>query len=135
MGEIRIFSVKICINPYPPLIYASMYRENVHAIHIAMQFAKKSRHCVIEIDSQQQRTKIGALLHVARQSKSPVLRKFSGKASCVDNKTFVSLFIIFFSVICFKSVSQRDTAVSSQKRPKSVLDTDNPYHGFQVKNL
>ena len=27
-------------------IYASMYRENVHAIHIAMQFAKKSRHCV-----------------------------------------------------------------------------------------
>ena len=32
-----------------------------------------------------------------------------------------------FSVICLKSVSQRDTAVSSQKRPKSVLDTDNPY--------
>ena len=30
-------------------------------------------------------------------------------------------------VICLKSVSQRDTAVSSQKRPKSVLDTDNPY--------
>ena len=38
------------------------------AIHIAMQFAKKSPHCVIKIDSQQQRTKIGALLHVARQS-------------------------------------------------------------------
>ena len=49
-------------------IYASMYRENVHAIHITMQFAKKSRHCVKKIDSQQQRTKIGALLHVARQS-------------------------------------------------------------------
>ena len=45
-----------------------MYRENVHAIHIAMQFAKKSRHCVIKVDSQQQITKIGALLHVARQS-------------------------------------------------------------------
>ena len=29
---------------------------------------------------------------------------------------------------CLKSVSQRDTAVSSQKRPKSVLDTDDPYH-------
>ena len=49
-------------------IYASMYRENVHAIHIAMQFAKQSRHCVIKIDSQQQGTKLGALLHMARQS-------------------------------------------------------------------
>ena len=43
------------------IIHASMYRENVHTIHIAIQFAKKSRHCVIKIDSQQQRTKIGAL--------------------------------------------------------------------------
>ena len=41
-----------------------MYRENVHAIHIAMQSAKKSRHCVLKIDNQQQITKIG----VARQS-------------------------------------------------------------------
>ena len=49
-------------------IYASMYSENVHAIHIAMQFTKQSRHCVIKIDSQQKRTKIGALLHVARES-------------------------------------------------------------------
>ena len=32
-------------------IYASMYLENVHAIHIAMQFAHKSRHCVIKVDS------------------------------------------------------------------------------------
>ena len=57
-------------NPYQSVsfIYASMYCENVHAILIAMQFAKKSRHCVIKIDSQQQRTKIGAILHVARQS-------------------------------------------------------------------
>ena len=57
-------------DPYQfvPFIYASMYRENVHAIHIAMQFAKKSRHCVIKIDSQQQRTKIGASFHVVRQS-------------------------------------------------------------------
>ena len=57
-------------NPYTSVsfIYASIFRENVHAIHIAMQFAKKSRHCVIKIDSQQQITKIGALLHVVRQS-------------------------------------------------------------------
>ena len=50
-------------NPYTSVsfIYASIYRENVHAIHIAMQFANKSRHCVIKVDSQQQRTKIGAL--------------------------------------------------------------------------
>ena len=34
---------------------------------------------------------------------------------------------ICFSVICLKSVSLRDTAVSSQKLQKSVLDTDNPY--------
>ena len=56
-------------NPYQSVsfIYASMYRENVHAIHIAMQFGKKSRHCVIKIDSQQQRPKIGASFHVARQ--------------------------------------------------------------------
>ena len=46
-------------NPYESVsfIYASMYRENVHAIHIEMQFAKKSRHCVIKVDSQQQRPK------------------------------------------------------------------------------
>ena len=70
VGEIRIFSVKIRINPYQSVsfIYASMYRGNVHAIHIVMKFAQKSRHCVIKIDSQQQRTKIGTLLHVARPS-------------------------------------------------------------------
>ena len=57
-------------NPYQSVSFidASMYRENVHAIHIAMQFAKKSRHCVIKIDSQQQITKTGASFHVARQS-------------------------------------------------------------------
>ena len=46
-----------------------MYRENVHAIHIAMQFAEKSRHCVIKIDSQQQRSNIGALLQNDKQEK------------------------------------------------------------------
>ena len=41
-------------------MYASMYRENVHAIHIAMQFAKnRDIDCIIKIDSQQQRTNIG----------------------------------------------------------------------------
>ena len=52
------------------------------------------------------------------------------KASCVDDKTVLFRYTKFmncFSVICLKSVSQRDTAVSSPKRPKSVLDTDNPY--------
>ena len=67
VGEFRI-----CFNENPyqsvSFIYASMYRENVRAIHIAMQFAKISRHRVIKVDSQQQRTKIGALRHVARQS-------------------------------------------------------------------
>ena len=51
------------------------------------------------------------------------------KASCVDDKTVLFRYTLFrncFSVICLKSVS-RDTAVSSQKRPKSVFDTDNPY--------
>ena len=57
--------------------------------------------------------------------------KFSRrKCSCVDDKTFVLLHtgLPIFPVSCQKSVSQRDTAVSSQKRPKSVLDTDDPYH-------
>ena len=57
-------------NPYQSVsfIYAWIYRENDHAIHIAMQFASKSRHCVIKIVSQQQSKNIGALLHVAGQS-------------------------------------------------------------------
>ena len=83
-------------------IYSSMlYSENVHAIHIAMQFTKKkSRYWVIKIDSQQQITKIGALglLHVARQSRirpTPLIHgrrnlPFFGNlvknASCVDDK-------------------------------------------------
>ena len=61
----------------------------------------------------------------------PACWKFSGKTSCVDDKTFVLLYIgvQLFLVICLKSVSQRwDTAVSPQKRPKFVFDTDNPYH-------
>ena len=35
-------------NPYPSVsfIYASMYRENVHAIHITMQFLQKNRDIV-----------------------------------------------------------------------------------------
>ena len=45
----------------------------------------------------------------------------------------IRIFINCFSVICLKSVSQHDTAVSSQKRPKSVLDTDNPYQADTPK--
>ena len=49
-------------NPYKSVsfIYASIYRENVHAIHIAMQFAKKSRHCVIQIDTKEPKSELGA---------------------------------------------------------------------------
>ena len=49
-------------NPYTSVsfIYASIYRENVYAIHIAMQFAKKSRHCVIKIDQNRSFTSRGA---------------------------------------------------------------------------
>ena len=63
----------------------------------------------------------------------PFFGNLAEKASCVDNKTVLfcyTLFINCFPVICVKSVSQRDTAVSSHKRSKSVLDrppTDNPY--------
>ena len=37
-NPIRIFSVKICINPYHP----SMYRGTFHVIRIVMQFAQKN---------------------------------------------------------------------------------------------
>ena len=65
-----------------------------------------------------------------RRRNIPFFGYLAEKASCVVNKTVLfryTLFINCFSVICLKSVSQRDTPVSSQKRPKSVLDTDNPY--------
>ena len=67
-----------------------------------------------------------------------ICRKFSRrKCSCVDDKTFVLLHtgLTIFPVSCPKSVSQRDTAVSSQKRPKSVLDTDDPYHVACLQNV
>ena len=60
----------------------------------------------------------------------PFLGNLVEKASCIDDKTVLfcyTLFINCFSVICLKSVSQRETAVSSQKRPQSAMDTDNPY--------
>ena len=46
-------------------IYASMYRENVRAIHIGMQFANKI--ATLCNKNRQPRTKIGALLHVAEK--------------------------------------------------------------------
>ena len=45
----------------------------------------------------------------------------AAKASCVDDKTVLcgyTYLLNCFSVICLKSVSQRDTAVSSQKKAK-----------------
>ena len=38
-----------------PFVDASMYCDTFNAIRIAMQFAKKSRHCVKKIASQRQR--------------------------------------------------------------------------------
>ena len=139
VGEIRIFSVKICINPYPSFLCIDVSRKRSN---IAMQFAKKSRHCVNKSTASSKEPPKSELyvtwrdsrirptllidIHAPRETKSPVFfRQFSGKASCVDDKTvlfrytYMPLFINCFSVICLKSVSQRDTAVSSQKRPKS----------------
>ena len=78
-------------------IYASMYRGNVQAINIAMQFAKQLRHCVINIDSHQQRTKIGAF-HGRRNL--PFFGNLALKASCVDDKTV--LFRYTYSQIVFQ---------------------------------
>ena len=69
VGEIRIFSVKIRINPYPSFMHRCI--ANTFPRFISRCSLKKiATLCapVIKIDSQQQRTKIGALLHVARQS-------------------------------------------------------------------
>ena len=67
MGEIRIFSVKICINPYPSFMHRCIAKTFTRFISRS-SLPKKMRHCVIKIDIQQQRTKIRALLHVARLS-------------------------------------------------------------------
>ena len=58
------------------------------------------------------------MLHGRR--KLPFFGNLAEKATCVDDKTvlFRYTFKNRFSVICLKSVSQRDTAVSSQKKAK-----------------
>ena len=78
-----------------------MYHAIFHAIRVAIQFAKKSRHCVDASNTNRQilgatepkigLVEIGVLRHVARlsmilvnnvpwETKSPVFRKFSGKS-------------------------------------------------------
>ena len=59
VGEIRIFSVKTRINPYPSFMHRC----------IAKTFTRSITRCSLEknLDSQQQRPKIGASFHVARQ--------------------------------------------------------------------
>ena len=120
-----------CENLYQSvsIVDASMYRDIFHAIRVATQFAKKLRHCVDASNPNRGLlgatelknclVKIGVLRHVARLSlilvnDDPRETKFPGnlaeKASCVDDRTVVSLHIPnnLFSVICLKSVSLRD---------------------------
>ena len=61
LGKSVFFSVKICINPYRCIA-------KTFTRFISNAVCKKIATRVTKSDSQQQRTKIGALLHVARQS-------------------------------------------------------------------
>ena len=47
-GKSVFFLVKICINPYPSFMHRCISKTFTRIIHIAMQFAKKLRHCVIK---------------------------------------------------------------------------------------
>ena len=60
-----------------------------------------------------------------RRRNLPFFGNLADKASCVDDKTVVSLHILNNNFV-FELCS--DTAVSSQKRQQSVLDTENPYY-------
>ena len=64
-----------------------------------------------------------------RETKSPVFRKFSRKANCIDDRTFVYLHIpnnLFFINLPQISITTWYGCIIS-KSPKSVLDMDNPY--------
>ena len=80
-----------------------------------------------ETQERKRRPVAGLTFHGRRNL--PFSGNLAEKASCVVDKTVVSLHILnnLFLSDLLKSVSLRDTAVSSQKRQKSVLDTDNPY--------
>ena len=68
-GKSVFFSVKICIIPYPSLNCMHRCIAKTFTRFISRcSLQTKSRHCVIQINSQQQRTNIGALFHVARHS-------------------------------------------------------------------
>ena len=115
--EIRIFSVKIRINPYPSFMHRCIAKTFM-PIHIVMQFAKESRHCVIKItaSSKEPKSERYVTWRDSRIRTTPLI----DLVNCAPPETKSPVF-------CSKSVSQGDTAVSSEKRPKSVLDTDNPY--------
>ena len=95
LGEIRIFSVKIRINPYPSFMHRCIAKTFTRCIwRCSLQ---KNRDTVIKIDSQQKRTQNGAFtsrgatvglgLHLSltrsivlhRSEISRFFRKFSGK--------------------------------------------------------
>ena len=148
VGEIpviRIFSVKICINPYPSFLCIDVSRKRSYRDAVCKQIAtlcKKNQQPAAKNQNRSFTSRgatVGLGLHLwltrsivlHGRRNLPFFGNLAEKASCVDDKTVLlplhHLFIICFSVICLKSVSQPDTAVSYQKRPKSVLDTDNPY--------
>ena len=55
VGEIRIFSVKIRNNPYPSFMHRCIAKMFTRFIS-RCSYANKSRHCVIKIDSHQNRS-------------------------------------------------------------------------------
>ena len=145
VGETRIFSVKIRINPYPSFMHRCIAKTFTRFTS-RCSLQKNTRHCVIKIDSQQQRTKIWPLFYVTWQSdrpttltlgqscfteaKSPVFfGNLAEKASCVTIKLFG--FATHIHKLFFSNMPQiRITAWYGRiisKRPISVLDTDNPY--------
>ena len=146
VGEIRTFSVKIRINPYPSMhrfiaktftrfiSRCSLQTNRDIVLYKSTASSKKPKHR--SFTSRGATVGLGLRLWLTRSIvlhgrwNLPFFGNLAEKASCVDDKTVLfryTLFINCFPVICLKSVSPRDTAVSSQKRQKSVLDTDNPY--------
>ena len=106
VGGIRIFSVKICINPYPSSMHRCITTLFTRFV-TRCSLQKKSRHCVMKIDSQRQRR--GATVADIDQSRptgdeisrfSEILAEKASCVTCVDDKTVVLRHILnnlFFS--------------------------------------
>ena len=112
VGGIRIFLVKICINPYPSRdSYRDAVCKKIATLHNKNRQPVAKTRCYRTKNWSRRNwsfTSRGATvaprsITLHRRRNLPVFWKFSGK-----------------SYICLKSVSLRDTAVSSQKRQQSV---------------